>query len=210
MAFIAVGAAVALAATVVAVGMASSEGDDSSSTTAVVPSTGGSLPAGHPSIAATLNATAAPAPGDQVQKNIARLEDQSAADPADVDVLLDLGDAYFLGQHLQQAGHAFTRVLQQDPGNATAQVGLAMVWHARGDSGRAETALRAVIAAHPDSQEAHYSLAIVNFSEGHVDEARTEWKAAARIDPTSSTGRRSQSFVDLLDNQQSATPSSGN
>ena len=79
MAFIAVGAAVALAATVVAVGMTSGEADDAPGAAAVLPSPGGSLPAGHPSIQATEAATAAPTPGDAVQKNIARLEDQSAA-----------------------------------------------------------------------------------------------------------------------------------
>lgn len=208
-ALIAVGAAVALAATVVAVGMTSGEADDASSATTVLPDAAGSLPAGHPSIQASVAATAVPATGDAVQTTIHRLEGQSAADPADVDVLLDLGDAYFVGQHLQQAGRAFGRALRQDPGNPTAQVGLAMVWHAEGDSARAKEALRAVIAAHPDSQEAHYSLAIVDFSQGHVDQARAEWKTAARIDPGSQTGRRSQSFVDLLDNQQSAAPGSG-
>ena len=60
--------------------------------------------------------------------------------------------------------------------------------------------------AHPDDQEAHYSLAIVYFSTGRVGEAKAEWQTAARIDPTSVTGRRSQSFVDLLEDQQSSSP----
>ena len=87
-----------------------------------------------------------------------------------------------------------------------AQVGLAMVWHAQGDSKRAETALRAVLDAHPDDQEAHYSLAIVYFSTGRVGDAKAEWETAARIDPASTTGRRSQSFVDLLEDQESSAP----
>jgi Tfp pilus assembly protein PilF len=81
-----------------------------------------------------------------------------------------------------------------------------MVWHAEGDSKRAETALAEVVEAHPDDQEAHYSLAIVYFSAGRVDEAKQEWQTAARIDPLTTTGRRSQSFVDLLEDQKSAAP----
>jgi Tfp pilus assembly protein PilF len=96
-----------------------------------------------------------------------------------------------------------------EPGNAAAQVGLALVWHAQGDSKKAEAALRSVLAAHPDDQKAHYSLAIVYFSAGRVDEAKAEWQTAARIDPTSTTGQRSQSFVDLLDDQKSSGPHAG-
>ena len=109
-------------------------------------------------------------------------------------------------QHLQQAERAYTQALARDPESAAAQVGLAMVWHAEGESRRAETALTGVLEAHPDDQDAHYSLAIVYFSAGRVDEAKQEWQTAARIDPTTTTGRRSQSFVDLLEDQESAAP----
>jgi Tfp pilus assembly protein PilF len=87
-----------------------------------------------------------------------------------------------------------------------AQVGLAMVWHAQGDSKRAEKALHRVLKDHPNDQDAHYSLAIVCFSAGRIDEAKEQWETAAGIDPRSTTGRRSQSFVDLLDDQQSGAP----
>ena len=83
-------------------------------------------------------------------------------------VLLDLGDAYFMRQHLQQAEQAYSRALAQEPGNTAAQVGLAMVWHAQGDSQRAEKTLAALVKAHPDDQDAHYSLAIVYFSDGRT------------------------------------------
>ena len=59
---------------------------------------------------------------------------------------------------------------------------------------------------HPDDQDAHYSLAIVCFSDGRIDAAKEQWETAAGIDPSSTTGRRSQSFVDLLDDQQSGAP----
>ncbi len=137
---------------------------------------------------------------------MALLEKKRAKDPNDVGVLLDLGKAYFMRQRLQQSEQAYSEALAQQPDNAMAQVGLALVWHAQGDSKRAETVLLQVLDAHPDDQEAHYSLAIVYFSTGRVGEAKAEWQTAARIDPTSLTGRRSQSFVDLLADQQSSSP----
>jgi TolA-binding protein len=81
-----------------------------------------------------------------------------------------------------------------------------MVVHARGDSRGARKALRAILDAYPDDQDAHYWLAIVFFSDGEIDAAREQWQAAARIDPESVTGRRSQSFVDLLEDGQSGSP----
>jgi cytochrome c-type biogenesis protein CcmH/NrfG len=216
LALIAVAAAVAAAAVVVVAGM--SAGDGAGAATGqqadaggTLPSPGatGALPSGHPSIAAP--EAGDPTPAVTVSSSaIARLEDESSEDPGNMQVLLDLGNAYFMRQHLQQAEAAFSRALAQEPDSTAAQVGLAMVWHAQGDSKRAEKALTAVIETHPDDQDAHYSLAIVYFSGGHTDKARQEWETAARIDPASVTGRRSQSFVDLIDGNESAAPEAGN
>jgi cytochrome c-type biogenesis protein CcmH/NrfG len=206
LALIAVGAAVAVAAVVIVVGVTSSDGGAAAGTTV---SAGDALPAGHPSVAAEEQSPATPEPEASVQGAIARLEKKRSEEPADLNVLLDLGEAYFMGQRLQQAKRTYAEVMKQDPGNVAAQVGLALVWHAQGDSDRAEEALRAVLDAHPDDQAAHYSMAILHFSAGRVDEAKAEWQTAARIDPTSTTGRRSQSFVDLLEDSESTTQKAG-
>ena len=206
MALFAVGVAVAVAAAVVVVGMNSGGGESAGA--AGDPATG-SLPSGHPSIVADADTTGADTDGDTDAVSgttIAKLEGRRAKNPSDVAVLLDLGNAYFMSQHLTQAERVYDEALALEPGNAAAQVGRALVWHAQGDSKRAETALRSVLEAHPDNQDAHYSLAIVYFSSGRIAEAKTQWQAAAIIDPTSTTGRRSQSFVDLLKNQQSSSP----
>jgi tetratricopeptide (TPR) repeat protein len=116
--------------------------------------------------------------------------------------LLELGDAYFLQRDYDLAGRAYEGVLRLRPDDPTATVRLAMVWHAAGRPRRAMAAIEEALAAHPDDQEAHYSLAIVYFSEERLAEAREQWLAAARIDPRSELGRRSQSFVDLLDGDE--------
>jgi cytochrome c-type biogenesis protein CcmH/NrfG len=212
LALIAVAAAVAIAAAIVIAGMDSGGAADADAASG---QTASALPSGHPSVAATDDETTDPhATSDEAadepavdDDTLSALEAKRDEHPGDVQALVDLGDAYFMRQHLQKAEQAYTQALALDPESAAAQVGLAMVWHADGDSKRAEKALTAVLEAHPDNQDAHYSLAIVYFSGGRVDEAKREWQTAARIDPGTTTGRRSQSFVDLLEDSESAAPS---
>ena len=204
-----VGVAVLLAAVIVVVGM-SSGGGDAAGTVGEPPTAGQSLPPGHPAVDDTAGASPpAPVTDDAVHQQIAQLESASADQPDNVAVLLELGDAYFLGQRYQQAARTFRTALQIDPGNPTATVRLAMVWHADGDSQRAARAIKAVLGKTPKNQEAHYSMAVISFSAGRIDEAKAEWVAAAKLDPSTAIGRRSQSFVDLLEGKQTSAPADG-
>jgi cytochrome c-type biogenesis protein CcmH/NrfG len=202
--FIAVGVAVAVAAAVVVAGVSSGGGEAAG---ANAEATAGALPTGHPSLAPDQDDPGTPdadADGDADSGDgISLLESKRAEHPRDVAVLLDLANAYFMAQRLTPAERAYADALELEPDSAMAQVGLAMVWHAQGDSRRAETALHRVLKDHPDDQDAHYSLAIVCFSAGRIGEAKEQWETAAGIDPSSTTGRRSQSFVDLLNDEQS-------
>ena len=201
--------AVIVAAVIVVVGT-SSGGGAAAGAVAEPPTAGQSLPPGHPSVDAKAGgSTPAPVTDDAIQRKIAQLETASADQPNDVAVLLELGDACFLGQRYQQAARAFRAALQIDPGNPTATVRLAMVWHADGDSRRAARTIKAVLDKAPKNQEAHYSMAIIYFSADRIDEAKAEWAAAATLDPSTAIGRRSQSFVDLLEGKQSSAPADG-
>lgn len=153
---------------------------------------------GHPAVNGDGSGT-----GASTQQSIAELQTVSKQDPSDASVLLQLGSAYFLAERYTQAQKTFRQVLRLEPGDATATVRLAMVWQAEGDTQRAMDAIQGVLRTRPNDQEAHYSLAIVYFSLERVQDARTEWARAAAIDPTSSIGRRSQNFVDLIDGKQS-------
>ena len=195
------GAAAIVAAAVVAVGATSGDGATVSGTAA-----GQTLPPGHPSAGAT---SATVGVSSQVEQAIARLQKASAADPHNAGVLTSLGDAYMLGGRYRQAERAYRKALASKPGDAVATIRLAMVWHAEGQTRRATSSLGAVLAKEPRQQEAHYSLAIILFSQNDMAGAKAEWAAASRIDPKSTIGRRSQSFVDLLEGKQSAEPEPG-
>jgi len=204
LAFIAVGVAVAVAAAIVIAGMSSGGGEAVGTSSDPA---GGTLPSGHPSVASDGGDDKTPQAAEEGSGDaVERLEARRAEDPGDVAVLLDLGDAYFMAQRLDDAEQAYTDALAAAPDSAAAQVGLAMILHARGDSRQAEKALHAVIEKHPDDQDAHYSLAIIYFSDGEIDAAKEQWQTAAGIDPKSVTGRRSRSFVDLLEDGQSGSP----
>jgi cytochrome c-type biogenesis protein CcmH/NrfG len=204
-----VGVAVLVAAVIIVVGT-NSGGGDAAGTVSEPSTTGQSLPPGHPAVDGKAgDPTPASVTDDAVQQRIAQLESASAAQPDDVSVLLELGDACFLGQRYQRAASAFRAALKIDPGNSTAAVRLAMVWHADGESKRAAQAIKAVLDKTPTNQEAHYSMAIIYFSADRIDEAKAEWVAAATLDPSTAIGRRSQSFVDLLAGKQTSAPADG-
>jgi tetratricopeptide (TPR) repeat protein len=164
------------------------------------------LPPGHPQTGS--QSPAADTQTAQVAASVKRLAAKYAADPSDMRALTALGYAYFLDQQYDKAAAAFDMVLKRQPGNVTAQVQRAIVWHAQGDDTRAIAALAAVIKADGGNQEAHNDLGIVYFAQGKRDLAKTEWQTAANIDPTNAMGVAAQNFVDLL-NGKGATPAAG-
>ena len=201
-----VAVALALAAVIVAVGLRTGGASGAAGSTAAP-----ALPSGHPTVAGKGGEpTPGPTADASIENTIARLETASAKDPTDVATLLKLGDAYYLGQNYRRSSRAYEDVLRLDPGNTTATVRLAMVWHADGETARAEKAVKQVLDKQPDDQEAHYSMAIIYFSTDRSAEAKQEWAIAAKLDPKSLIGRRSQSFVDLLEGEQSGSTSGSN
>ena len=96
-----VGVAALVAAVIVVVGTSSGGGGAG---TVAQPSTAGqSLPPGHPAVDGKAGESSpAPVTDDAVQQKIAQLESASADQPDNVAVLLELGDAYFLGEALPE------------------------------------------------------------------------------------------------------------
>jgi tetratricopeptide (TPR) repeat protein len=189
---IAIAIAAALAAIILVASSARdvSRGVDRPATTTIP------LPADHP------NTGVSPQSGmvdtAAAKRSIAALERAHEANPGSVRVSLNLGDAYFAAQRLDEAASAYGDALAASPGHPSATVRMAMVWHARGDDARAILMIERVIAAVPGHQEAHYDLAIIRFSQREIAAAREAWVQAAEIDPASRLGRASQNFVDLL------------
>ena len=126
------------------------------------------------------------------------LEARYARHPSSTKTAMSLADAYLMTEQPAKAERLYTRVLDDDPGNQTAQSQLAMALHASGQDGRAFALIAGVLRTNPRSQLAHYNLAILYFSQQRSDLARDEWRKAAAINPTSTIGRTAQSFVDVM------------
>jgi cytochrome c-type biogenesis protein CcmH/NrfG len=199
------GVAVVVAITIVAVGVGSSSGGDGQ------PTASASAPSSQPdtSPTGTTSSTTVESPRTTLRQTINKLQREHAASPNNVVILLKLGDANFLGQRYLAAAKAYQQALVIRPANVTATVRLAMVWHAEGRTQQAVAAIKGVISKAPNDQEAHYSLAIVYFSMDQVSPARDEWQKAAKINPDTTIGRRSQSFVDLIDGNQASKEGGG-
>ncbi len=200
-----IGGAALVAAAIIAVGSLSS-GDRKQSGTYVASQ---ALPSGHPTVSQSADTTPAATANSSVQRSIEELARRSHDEPRDVNLLLKLGDACFLAQRYNLAEEAFRSVLRLKPGHPSATVRLAMVWHTNGDTARALRAVRRAARDHPKNQEAHYSMAILYFSIERVDDARDQWAQAASIDPTTTIGRRSRNFVELIDGEQSSSQGQG-
>ena len=140
-----VGAAVLVAATVVGVGAMGRH----DAQVPGAPTVTQSLPSGHPSVAATQSSSVSPSPAATGQGGLKQLQAAAKADPHDVTAQLKLGDAYFLAQRFALAEKAYQSALHTRPGDPTATVRLAMVWHASGQTQRAVRAIEGVLAQQP-------------------------------------------------------------
>jgi cytochrome c-type biogenesis protein CcmH/NrfG len=162
--------------------------------TAGTPLASSTEPAGHPAMSEQIGMVDAAV----LERQIRALERAYSANPTSLRIALNLGDAYYSAQRLDEAGRCYRAALRRHPGHPSAIVRLAMVWHAQGADARAVKAIQEVVRGLPDNQEAHYDLALIYFHLQDVRAARTEWVASARIDPGSQLGQASQTFVDLL------------
>ena len=157
---------------------------------------------GHEASAATLPDQASPGSSSgsptEYAAMVRLLEARYARHPSNIRTAMSLADAYLMTEQPAKAERLYTKVLDDDPGNQTAQAQLAMALHASGQDDRAFALIAGVLRANPRSQLAHYNLAILYFSQQRSDLARDEWRKAAAIDPSSTIGRTAQSFVDVM------------
>ncbi len=81
------------------------------------------------------------------------------ADPADLDLRLQLADALVANEQEQAAINELQRILQVNPGHVEARLRLSTLHAARGDWFAAEGMLRAVLAQHPQREDVRRELA---------------------------------------------------
>lgn len=123
----------------------------------------------------------------QRQFDAAAHDFQSAlsACPADRGLQLELGNAYFMGQHFRQAKEAVLQVLRTDPGNVAALEIKANSEYLQGDTTAAIGTFIDLLERHPENQEAAYMLGRIYYQEDNVDQAIGQFERVLRLNPRS-------------------------
>jgi tetratricopeptide (TPR) repeat protein len=104
-----------------------------------------------------------------------------SACPAQNEILLELGNAYFMGQHFAQAKEMALQVLRLDPGNATALEIKGNSEYLEGDAGDSIGTFIDLLERHPENEDAAYMLGRIYYQEGRNDQAIGQFERVLRL-----------------------------
>ena len=96
-----------------------------------------------------------------------------------------LGEIHVATGRYDQAIAEFRSVLESDPTNAEASIGLSRALEAKGDSRAAEACLQALIEREPSDARAHARLGMLRFNRGDFTGAVEAWRDEATSAPDS-------------------------
>jgi Flp pilus assembly protein TadD len=153
----------------------------------------GSLSAQHPAGAECHSAdvhTLSQAGRDAMQKRefdlaAQRFQAAHSACPARNEISLELGNAYFMGQHFRQAKAVALQVLHMDPGNAAALEMKGNSEYLEGDSGAAIGTFIDLLDRHPKNEDAAYMLGRIYYQEGILDQAIGQFERILQLNASS-------------------------
>ncbi len=116
---------------------------------------------------------------------IQRFRAADAACPGQQTVLLEMGNAYFMGQHFREAKDVAHRVLEADPGNAAALEIKGNCEYLEGDASSAIGTFIDLLERHPEREEAAYMLGRIYYQQDTVDQAIGQFERVLRLDQNS-------------------------
>ena len=105
--------------------------------------------------------------------------------PADRELQLELGNAYFMGQHFHRAKEIAQQVLRNDPGNPTALEIKANSEYLLGDAGAAIDTFIDLLDKHPENEAAAYMLGRIYYQEDNIDQAIGQFERVLRLNNSS-------------------------
>jgi Flp pilus assembly protein TadD len=148
-----------------------------------------------------------PAAGSADTPEVAELKARAAADPSDVDALVQLGDLAYAAEDYETSGDWMSRALAVEPDNVYALIALGACRFNLGDSEGAEEQWQRAVAADPQNQEAWYDLGYLYATQVPPDpeRAREAWSTAVEIDPDTELGRTARDALAAL-GEASPTP----
>jgi tetratricopeptide (TPR) repeat protein len=105
------------------------------------------------------------------------------ASPDWVDAHINLGNALYRLNRLEESRDAFTAAVRLDPGNALAHFNLGCVWDRMGQTDPAIEEFRAAVSHSPQMADAHLNLALACEKTGREAEALRHFSLYLRYDP---------------------------
>jgi len=112
---------------------------------------------------------------------IQRFQAALSACPGQPAIQLELGNAYFMGQHFREAIEISRKVLQADPGNAAALEIKGNSEYLAGDTAAAISTFIDLLEKHPEREEAPYMLGRIYYQQDTIDQAIGQFERVLRL-----------------------------
>jgi len=119
-----------------------------------------------------------------------------AENPADADLLNDLGNLLALAGNLEEAEETYLRALELDADDLASLYNLALVYMEQGRSKPAHNALRSIIELEPRHAWAHYQLGTLYEEQGNRTKAVHHYAEAFAIDRSLTTPKVNPHIVE--------------
>jgi tetratricopeptide (TPR) repeat protein len=127
----------------------------------------------------------------------AALERQAAAEPANADVRLELGNLYFDGERYAQAIPWYQAALKLQPKNVNASTDLAVAYYYANQTDQALAQLDKSLALDPKHLKTLLNQGIVRaFGKQDLAGAAESWKKVVALAPDSEEGRKAKQGLD--------------
>jgi hypothetical protein len=124
-------------------------------------------------------------------------EQQTKADPANLEAWRELGNAYFDADLPEKAIQAYDRALSIKPADTDILNDQGAMFRQTGNFSRALSNFEKARALDPNNLESIYNIGyVLAFDLNQTDKALTVWKSYLKLDRSSETARQVQSFID--------------
>lgn len=127
----------------------------------------------------------------QQASTILALEQRVAANPADVEAWVQLGNTYFDASRYAKAIRAYEKSLELQPGNANVLTDLGVMYRGNGQPEQAVASFDKAIAAQPNHEQSRFNKGIVlMYDMGDIPGAIAAWQGLLEVNPgaTASNG----------------------
>lgn len=133
----------------------------------------------------------------QLASQISELEKQVAANPSDMQTLLNLANMSHDGRFYDKAVTYYKRYLEKNAKDANARVDLGICYFENGDLDEAQKQMQTALKYDPKHLQAHFNLGIVNLRARRMQEAN-EWfkKTIVLAPPNSEIGQQAKQFLE--------------